>query len=154
MTTATRAETLKTEAETVTKDGVASPQSIRCRRRIATGHGYDRKGRQWVIVRMDRSPRRPMTNSVVAARMTEFNLCMAQNRVAVPNSPSPDAGWDALAKTRAFYATERFETPPPTRGDGDGRTNGKRANRDNLVLPQNDSHVPLGNIVDAISDSV
>ena len=43
-----------------------------------------------------------------------------------------------------------FETHYQRGRDGDGRTNGKRANRDNPVLPPNDSHVPLGNIVDAI----
>ena len=54
-----------------------------------------------------------------------------------------DAGWDALAKTRAFYATERFETHYQRGRDGDGRTNGKRANRQSRIASKT-THVRSG----------
>ena len=110
MTTATKSKGKKTEAETVTKDGVLPRNHFVVAVAIATGHDTTEKV-AGVIVRIGTglATAYTMTDSVVKLLERDGLVSVANTKPRGRAELSlTDAGWDALAKTRAFYATERF----------------------------------------------
>lgn len=111
MTTATKSKkTAKAEAEVITKDGVLARNHFVVAVAIATGHDTTEKV-AGVIVRIGTglATAYTMTDSVVKLLERDGLVSVANTKPRGRAELSlTDAGWDALAKTRAFYATERF----------------------------------------------
>lgn len=111
MTTATKSKkTAKAEAEVITKDGVLARNQFVIAVSIANGV-QTAENLSLVLFRMGVS-----VTSAYTTASGVINLLSRAGLISVANTKPAiraqlsltDAGWDALAKTRAFYATERF----------------------------------------------
>ena len=110
MTTATKSKGKKTETETVTKDGVLARNQFIIVVAVATGHDTIEKASH-VVLRTGASLATAYTtaNGSIHTLIAAGLISIANTKPAIRAELSlTDAGWDALAKTRAFYATERF----------------------------------------------
>ena len=100
----------KSEAETVTKDGVLPRNHFVVVVAIATGHDTTEKA-AGVAHRIGATlaTAYTMTDSVVKLLEREGLITVANTK---PRGHAEltltDAGWAALAKTREFYATDKF----------------------------------------------
>ena len=110
MTTATKSKGKKTETETVTKDGVLSRNNFIIVVSIASGINTLEDvmlvlHRAGTAFHAANGVTHAAARSLVKAGL--IAIANAKPRIRAELSLT-DAGWDALAKTRAFYATEKF----------------------------------------------
>jgi len=110
MTTATKSKGKKTEAETVTRDGILTRNQFvvvvavatGCDTMEATAKAMGRTGVRFTSIM-------GTTSSAITDLKRKGLITVVKPKPgALIELSLTDAGWDALAKTRAFYATERF----------------------------------------------
>ena len=100
----------KSEAETVTKDGVLPRNHFVIVVAIATGHGTTEEVAHVMFrVGATLATAYTTTNCVVTALAADGLVSVADTKPRIRAELSlTDAGWAALAKTREFYATDKF----------------------------------------------